>query len=542
MLLGASCGGVTYTLKEHFASFIGWDGGRLERRLKDVQIDRQDALQQIERLTDTNSISNQQIRGLLAPRADEPRELSEFQVIDRIRRRIADLDELERNDKSVTSRRRKLGQLKAKLQTRQRMVASAKKDWTDLLRRIGLSESLKVPDALHTWQQIAEVQRSYEQWQWEDRDAIRDQKSIENFRDDVTRLARLIPGTTHRDSDSYATLEQWENRLAEIDDTRRERQRLLGEAKRRRQEAETFDSAIESARTRKFTLLSRIGAADREEIVARIKAMKKREELARLVDAARHDVEAASKSEPDLAIVEEDLIHFKPQENGRSITRAREELVELEASLQKAHEELGLLKKEIQQIEEDGSLEALSRKRKKVAIELKETTSRWAAAETTGQAIERVRRRVERHCQPRTLQLASDYLERLTLGRYHNVWAPLGERHLIVDDGEGKSFKVEHLSSGTREQLFLAVRMAMIRELSEQGIELPMVLDDVFVNFDQVRTEAAVDALLDFADQGQQVLFFTCHLHLAHMFESQGIDPIWLPGHSPRSTVMERVG
>ncbi len=73
--------------------------------------------------------------------------------------------------------------------------------------------------------------------------------------------------------------------------------------------------------------------------------------------------------------------------------------------------------------------------------------------------------------------------------------------------------------------------MATIRELADKGIELPMIVDDILVNFDQLRTEAAVDALLAFAEEGQQVLFFTCHLHLAQIFESRGIAPIWLPAH-----------
>ena len=40
-------------------------------------------------------------------------------------------------------------------------------------------------------------------------------------------------------------------------------------------------------------------------------------------------------------------------------------------------------------------------------------------------------------CQPATLALASKYLEKLTRGRYRNVWTPLGQRELRVDDERG---------------------------------------------------------------------------------------------------------
>jgi len=129
---------------------------------------------------------------------------------------------------------------------------------------------------------------------------------------------------------------------------------------------------------------------------------------------------------------------------------------------------------------------------------------------------------------------ASQFLERLTRGKYRSIWAPLGKRHLCVDNDQNETFLVDQLSGGTREQLFLAIRLALVRDFARKGIELPMMLDDILVNFDQLRTEAAVETLIDFTKEGQQILLFTCHLHLAHMFECKGIEPIWLPGHNPQ--------
>lgn len=68
-----------------------------------------------------------------------------------------------------------------------------------------------------------------------------------------------------------------------------------------------------------------------------------------------------------------------------------------------------------------------------------------------------------------------------------------------------------------------------------------MVLDDITVNFDQTRTEAAADVLIDCAAKGQQFLFFTCHLYLARLFEERNIEPIWLPNREP-SREERRVG
>jgi hypothetical protein len=130
-----------------------------------------------------------------------------------------------------------------------------------------------------------------------------------------------------------------------------------------------------------------------------------------------------------------------------------------------------------------------------------------------------------------TLRMASSYLHRMTSGRYHKIWAPLGEDFLCIDDEYNRTFRVEQLSGGTREQLFLAIRFALAREFADRGIELPMVMDDLFVNFDEERTDAALDCLLELARSGQQILFFTCHQHLAERFASRDVETLWLPGH-----------
>jgi uncharacterized protein YhaN len=100
-----------------------------------------------------------------------------------------------------------------------------------------------------------------------------------------------------------------------------------------------------------------------------------------------------------------------------------------------------------------------------------------------------------------------------------------------VDDDSGRSLSLDALSRGTKEQLLLAVRLAVIGDLAYKGIKLPLLLDDILVNFDERRTEAAAQLLLDWANQGQghQILFFTCHPHLARLFESRGVELIHLP-------------
>ena len=85
------------------------------------------------------------------------------------------------------------------------------------------------------------------------------------------------------------------------------------------------------------------------------------------------------------------------------------------------------------------------------------------------------------------------------------------------------------LSRGTREQLFLALRLALVASYARRGVVLPLVLDDVLVNFDVGRAKAAALVLRDFARQGYQVLIFTCHEHISKLFKNIKADVRQLP-------------
>ena len=69
------------------------------------------------------------------------------------------------------------------------------------------------------------------------------------------------------------------------------------------------------------------------------------------------------------------------------------------------------------------------------------------------------------------------------------------------------------MSEGTIDQLFLALRVASIEQSVKGGSVLPVLADDLFINFDDQRAEAGFRVLAELA-QSTQVLFFTHHQHL----------------------------
>ncbi|MDZ7855571.1 ATP-binding protein [Sphaerotilus sp.] len=118
------------------------------------------------------------------------------------------------------------------------------------------------------------------------------------------------------------------------------------------------------------------------------------------------------------------------------------------------------------------------------------------------------------------LRAASGYFSVMTGGDFDRLQSePDADDHrpvLQVRRRDGRTLGVEGLSEGTRDQLYLALRLAALQLHRARGIDLPLVLDDVLMTSDDDRAVYMLRMLADFA-QGGQVLVFTHHRHLLEL-------------------------
>ena len=78
----------------------------------------------------------------------------------------------------------------------------------------------------------------------------------------------------------------------------------------------------------------------------------------------------------------------------------------------------------------------------------------------------------------------------------------------------------------------MSLRLALASCYARRGAPLPLVLDDVLVNFDAARAKAAAAVFRDFAAAGHQLLVFTCHEHISKLFRSLKVPVSQLPDNS----------
>lgn len=207
------------------------------------------------------------------------------------------------------------------------------------------------------------------------------------------------------------------------------------------------------------------------------------------------------------------------------------EIDELRLEQSRLHQQRGEFLQEVKMLGEDSRLDEARLELGAVVQEMEDLKQEWQTLAVSGQLLETIRESYEAKRQPETLLEASQYLDRLTEGQYTRIWTRLTGEELLVDNAKGETLSVEHLSRGTREAVYLGLRLALVDAYARRGAVLPMVLDDVLVNFDSNRARAAAEVLRDFAAGGYQVLMFTCHDHIRDLFHNLDVDVRILPHH-----------
>ena len=207
------------------------------------------------------------------------------------------------------------------------------------------------------------------------------------------------------------------------------------------------------------------------------------------------------------------------------------EIERIKEQQSRLHQQRGEYLQEVKMLGEDSRLDVAQLELNAINAEVSQLQKDWQVLGTSTQMLEMIRESYESKRQPETLKEASGYLERLTEGSYTRIWTRLIGEELLVDNGSDETIPVDKLSRGTREAVYLSLRMALVGAYARRGAVIPMVLDDVLVNFDGQRAYAAAELLCDFARNGYQILMFTCHDHMRDMFHSLGADVRILPDH-----------
>lgn len=124
--------------------------------------------------------------------------------------------------------------------------------------------------------------------------------------------------------------------------------------------------------------------------------------------------------------------------------------------------------------------------------------------------------RYRREKQAPMLKRAGELFAVLTCGSFKTLQLDFDDHDNVQLAGirqDGRRVPVAGMSSGTADQLYLALRVAAVEDYLEHAEPMPFIADDLFINFDDRRAAAGFRVLGELAKK-TQVLFFTHHEHL----------------------------
>ena len=230
-----------------------------------------------------------------------------------------------------------------------------------------------------------------------------------------------------------------------------------------------------------------------------------------------------SGPEPAWSAYREELRTTKPDTIPERLQQVIDERAALEKQRNASLEERGSIDLAVKQLEGDVSASELRAQRADLIEQLQSHAWEWAAMAVAKRLMEQARQTYEREAQPAVIREARSFFSAITAGQYDNIYIPLEQTggrqrtEIWATQPSGNRKAPRELSRGTREQLYLSLRFGLIRNLGEQQERLPVIVDDVLVNFDPDRAARAAKAFAQLAET-HQVLVFTCHPTTAEHF------------------------
>lgn len=160
---------------------------------------------------------------------------------------------------------------------------------------------------------------------------------------------------------------------------------------------------------------------------------------------------------------------------------------------------------QLNELTEDGRYAALRQQQANMQTEITVLVRQWVTRQLGANWIDQALQLLTQQQLPQVLSQAAMIFAQLTGKRYNEI--KLVDEELLAITTMGARFNVAELSTATKEQLYLALRLALIEHLGDQA-QLPLMIDDGFVNFDEHRRQAAWQVLATVAQQ-HQVIYFT---------------------------------
>jgi uncharacterized protein YhaN len=423
--------------------------------------------------------------------------------------------------------RRELAEAEENVVQTQKVLQETEQQWVTWLRRAGLAESLTPNSALESMERIRSLrQQAGSLGEMEERLKILE-RLVEEYREEIKSIAHQLEARDILTKDVEEVIHRLVTELEKEEEAQRSREALQQQLVEYQGELEQNSSQLGEVKEELKGLFTEGGASEEADFRQRANLYEHRLTAKLALEQHLRNLENLGGRGDDQVRFQEELHRCSPEKLQAEGDELQQEVQELEEKLASLQEDFGRLDERREQLESAEELSVLRQRRKGLMAELSEFADRWSVLTICLRFLQEARRIYEKERKQPVVRESEHFFRTITNGRYEAIVAPHGEENIEVVGVNGSRYQLDILSRGTAEQLYLSLRFGYIQEFGRRSRPLPVVMDDILVNFDPQRARASINTIMELADRNQ-ILFFTCHPETVAMIKEldQNI-PVW---------------
>jgi uncharacterized protein YhaN len=396
-------------------------------------------------------------------------------------------------------------------------LAAWQERWAETVRSLGFDREATPNEVVSFVETLREVFENLNEATKLGNRVIALERDLETFRTSVRALAdQLTPELSTKPADQVVV--QLHARLADArqrDTRKKELERRIDKLDQETRDAETVRRTMEerlTALVREAGCADEAGLEEAEELSARLQSIfenLERTERELVRDGEGMTLEAL---ESEAAAVDADALPGEIDRLGREIEEMEKRSLDL-------REELGRQQRELDHLTGEDAAARAAERAQEILAGLREDVERYTRVRLASTVLRREVERYRAENQAPLLRRAGEIFTVLTLERYRGLQTDFDredEPVLVGVREDGRKVKIPGMSDGTRDQLYLALRLATLERYLTQAEPLPFIVDDILINFDDERSAATLKVLSELSKK-TQVILFTHHTRLKEL-------------------------
>lgn len=415
------------------------------------------------------------------------------------------LDRLEQELESATLRQvqhNHAGELRERLNEERNRLEEARSKLASAAESLGLKVEVRLETSFLLWM------RQLQDWQQADRAVTQHQQELEHDRSEHAASRKLAAELLKRhgfDEVENLSSRKLSSLLHQLAPRMRTNAELYNEIQAHRNRVGELEADIEMLQQRYDQVFDQAGISsrDRDTLVQRIE---QHEEWRQLEQKRRDCSLEVARLEQKLD-AEKGLLQQARDQQREALARRREELAERAERRDELNRHIATIHTRHEDLVRRRELQSLTGEFEQQREALAEEFDQHMLAAAGQTLVEDVRIAHQADNEPAALRRAAHWFERFTHHRYRLHFR--SERFEAFDTRAEQPRSLAELSTATRTQLLLAVRLAWIEQAERNREPLPVFMDEVLTTSDPDRYRLVVESVQEIAAGGRQMFYLT---------------------------------